>query len=210
MNKAITMKKTIRDDDGRDLLRIASDTLPDAGHKAIEAFYTKSDRDFQQSCEKLLLPRAKRDSADERFKPFGAVRRLTIACDTPELLSVVCDVSVYDGRRRDVTRHSESWDRTNGVLLAFSDVFVKGAEKPLLALLREQAVEMQESDKRSHYSNYETLLRRHFSKNAFFFTPEAVGFFYQPNTLGISDKPFVYLLPRGTLRERELFKSTTF
>ena len=84
MNKAITMKKTIRDDDGRDLLRIASDTLPDAGHKAIEAFYTKSDRDFQQSCEKLLLPRAKRDSADERFKPFGAVRRLTIACDTPE------------------------------------------------------------------------------------------------------------------------------
>lgn len=28
MNKAITMKKTIRDDDGRDLLRIASDTLP--------------------------------------------------------------------------------------------------------------------------------------------------------------------------------------
>ena len=188
MNKAITMKKTIRDDDGRDLLRIASDTLPDAGHKAIEAFYTKSDRDFQQSCEKLLLPRAKRDSADERFKPFGAVRRLTIACDTPELLSVVCDVSVYDGRRRDVTRHSESWDRTNG----------------------EQAVEMQESGKRSHYSNYETLLRRHFSKNAFFFTPEAVGFFYQPNTLGISDKPFVYLLPRGTLRERELFKSTTF
>ncbi len=154
MNKAITMKKTIRDDDGRDLLRIASDTLPDAGHKAIEAFYTKSDRDFQQSCEKLLLPRAKRDSADERFKPFGAVRRLTIACDTPELLSVVCDVSVYDGRRRDVTRHSESWDRTNGVLLAFSDVFVKGAEKPLLALLREQAVEMQESGKRSHYSNY--------------------------------------------------------
>ena len=210
MNKAITMKKTIRDDDGRDLLRIASDTLPDAGHKAIEAFYTKSDRDFQQSCEKLLLPRAKRDSADERFKPFGAVRRLTIACDTPELLSVVCDVSVYDGRRRDVTRHSESWDRTNGVLLAFSDVFVKGAEKPLLALLREQAVEMQESGKRSHYSNYETLLRRNFSKNAFFFTPEAVGFFYQPNTLGISDKPFVYLLPRGTLRERELFKSTTF
>ena len=210
MNKAITMKKTIRDDDGRDLLRIASDTLPDAGHKAIEAFYTKSDRDFQQSCEKLLLPRAKRDSADERFKPFGAVRRLTIACDTPELLSVVCDVSVYDGRRRDVTRHSESWDRTNGVLLAFSDVFVKGAEKPLLALLREQAVEMQESGKRSHYSNYETLLRQHFSKNAFFFTPEAVGFFYQPNTLGISDKPFVYLLPRGTLRERELFKSTTF
>lgn len=210
MNKAITMKKTIRDDDGRDLLRIASDTLPDAGHKAIEAFYTKSDRDFQQSCEKLLLPRAKRDSADERFKPFGAVRRLTIACDTPELLSVVCDVSVYDGRRRDVTRHSESWDRTNGVLLAFSDVFVKGAEKPLLALLREQAVEMQESGKRSHYSNYETLRRRHFSKNAFFFTPEAVGFFYQPNTLGISDKPFVYLLPRGTLRERELFKSTTF
>ena len=83
MNKAITMKKTIRDDDGRDLLRIASDTLPDAGHKAIEAFYTKSDRDFQQSCEKLLLPRAKRDSADERFKPFGAVRRLTIACDKP-------------------------------------------------------------------------------------------------------------------------------
>ena len=81
---------------------------------------------------------------------------------------------------------------------------------PLLALLREQAVEMQESGKRSHYSNYETLLRRHFSKNAFFFTPEAVGFFYQPNTLGISDKPFVYLLPRGTLRERELFKSTTF
>ena len=210
MNKAITMKKTIRDDDGRDLLRIASDTLPDAGHKAIEAFYTKSDRDFQQSCEKLLLPRAKRDSADERFKPFGAVRRLTIACDTPELLSVVCDVSVYDGRRRDVTRHSESWDRTNGVLLAFSDVFVKGAEKPLLALLREQAVEMQESGKRSHYSNYETLRRRHFSKTAFFFTPEAVGFFYQPNTLGISDKPFVYLLPRGTLRERELFKSTTF
>ena len=210
MNKAITMKKTIRDDDGRDLLRIASDTLPDAGHKAIEAFYTKSDRDFQQSCEKLLLPRAKRDSADERFKPFGAVRRLTIACDTPELLSVVCDVSVYDGRRRDVTRHSESWDRTNGVLPAFSDVFVKGAEKPLLALLREQAVEMQESGKRSNYSNYETLLRRHFSKNAFFFTPEAVGFFYQPNTLGISDKPFVYLLPRGTLRERELFKSTTF
>lgn len=69
---------------------------------------------------------------------------------------------------------------------------------------------MQESGKRSHYSNYETLLRRHFSKNAFFFTPEAVGFFYQPNTLGISDKPFVYLLPRGTLRERELFKSTTF
>lgn len=210
MNKAITMKKTIRDDDGRDLLRIASDTLPDAGHKAIEAFYTKSDRDFQRSCEKLLLPRAKRDCADERFKPFGAVRRLTLACDTPELLSVVCDVSVYDGRRRDVTRHSESWDRTNGVLLAFSDVFVKGAEKPLLALLREQAVEMQESGKRSHYSNYETLLRRHFSKNAFFFTPEAVGFFYQPNTLGISDKPFVYLLPRGTLRERELFKSTTF
>ena len=210
MNKAITMKKTIRDDDGRDLLRIASDTLPDAGHKAIEAFYTNSDRDFQQSCEKLLLPRAKRDSADERFKPFGAVRRLTIACDTPELLSVVCDVSVYDGRRRDVTRHSESWDRTNGVLLAFSDVFVKGAEKPLLALLREQAVEMQESGKRSHYSNYAPLLRRHFSKNAFFFTPEAVGFFYQPNTLGISDKPFVYLLPRGTLRERELFKSTTF
>ena len=210
MNKAITMKKTIRDDDGRDLLRIASDTLPDAGHKAIEAFYTKSDRDFQQSCEKLLLPRDKSDSADELFKPFGAVRRLTIACDTPELLSVVCDVSVYDGRRRDVTRHSESWDRTNGVLLAFSDVFVKGAEKPLLALLREQAVEMQESGKRSPYSNYETLLRRHFSKNAFFFTPEAVGFFYQPNTLGISDKPFVYLLPRGTLRERELFKSTTF
>ncbi len=38
MNKAITMKKTIRDDDGRDLLRIAPDTLPDAGHKAIQAF----------------------------------------------------------------------------------------------------------------------------------------------------------------------------
>ena len=86
----------------------------------------------------------------------------------------------------------------------------RSKRKPLLALLREQAVEMQESGKRSHYSNYETLLRRHFSKNAFFFTPEAVGFFYQPNTLGISDKPFVYLLPRGTLRERELFKSTTF
>ena len=64
MNKAITMKKTIRDDDGRDLLRIASDTLPDAGHKAIEAFYAKNDRDFQQSCEKLLLPRAKRDVSD--------------------------------------------------------------------------------------------------------------------------------------------------
>lgn len=210
MNKAITMKKTIRDDDGRDLLRIASDTLPDAGHKAIEAFYAKNDRDFQQSCEKLLLPRAKRDVSDERFKPYGAVRRLTVACDTPELLSIVCDVSVYDGRRRSASRHSENWDRENGILLSFTDVFVKGAEKTLLALLREQAVEMQENGKRSHYSNYGTLLRRHFSKNAFFFTTEAIGFFYQPNTLGISDKPFVYLLPRKTLRERELLKSTTF
>lgn len=74
MNKAITMKKTIRDDDGRDLLRIASDTLPDAGHKAIEAFYTKSDRDFQQSCEKLLLPRANataRTSASSPSVRFG-------------------------------------------------------------------------------------------------------------------------------------------
>ena len=169
MNKAITMKKTIRDDDGRDLLRIASDTLPDAGHKAIEAFYAKNDRDFQQSCEKLLLPRAKRDVSDERFKTYGAVRRLTVACDTPELLSIVCDVSVYDGRRRSASRHSENWDRENGILLSFTDVFVKGAEKTLLALLREQAVEMQENGKRSHYSNYGTLLRRHFSKNAFFF-----------------------------------------
>lgn len=171
MNKAITMKKTIRDDDGRDLLRIASDTLPDAGHKAIEAFYAKNDRDFQQSCEKLLLPRAKRDVSDERFKPYGAVRRLTVACDTPELLSIVCDVSVYDGRRRSASRHSENWDRENGILLSFTDVFVKGAEKTLLALLREQAVEMQENGKRSHYSNYGTLLRRHFSKNAFFSRP---------------------------------------
>lgn len=89
MNKAITMKKTIRDDDGRDLLRIASDTLPDAGHKAIEAFYTKSDRDFQQSCRKAAAAARQTRRADERFKPFGAVRRLTIACDTPELLSVV-------------------------------------------------------------------------------------------------------------------------
>ena len=138
------------------------------------------------------------------------MRRLTVACDTPELLSIVCDVSVYDGRRRSASRHSENWDRENGILLSFTDVFVKGAEKTLLALLREQAVEMQENGRRSHYSNYGTLLRRHFSKNAFFFTPEAIGFFYQPNTLGISDKPFVYLLPRKTLRERELLKSTTF
>ena len=97
------------------------------------------------------------------------------------------------------------------MLLAFSDVFVKGAEKPLLALLREQAVEMQESGKRSHYSNYETLLRRHFSKNAFLFPRRRRWASFTSRTrCGISDKPFVYLLPRGTLRERELFKSTTF
>ncbi|MFR5864063.1 MAG: hypothetical protein ACLUFV_02100 [Acutalibacteraceae bacterium] len=66
-------EKNDTDDDGRDLLRIASDTLPDAGHKAIEAFYTKSDRDFQQSCESCCrAPNATaRTSASSPSVRFG-------------------------------------------------------------------------------------------------------------------------------------------
>lgn len=209
MDGITTVKRSVKDDDGRELLKISSDSLAPTGCDAADTFYKKLEHDFMKGCDGILLPKARKKAGESSFRPFGAVRRLTIAMDSPALLSVVCDVSIFDGNTRVSQRRSENWDKANGFLLSFGDIFFAKAEKELKRLISDNA-RGADNGSRRYYSDYQNLLMRHFSRRDFFVTEQNIGFYYQPNSIGPSDRPFVFLIPTAVLKERSLIKSSLF
>ena len=146
-----------------------------SGIKRINRYYRK--------CAKVLL------SCFLRRRPADAdsyicSTRFTVPLCTENTISVYREVcETIDGIRYPPAGYAETWDMPAGVPAAFASV--SGCEKLSSLLLR--ATPAEDMFIPARYAGVESL-KKHFSKDRFYLSPEGLHIFYQPGTLA----PFEY------------------
>ena len=90
--------------------------------KKINDFYDAAAKKFIRLCEKKLYGRASSAiTADEEFKPFGAVMAFEKKHDghnDPDILRIYLDIYIFTGKGRGNTiRKAQSWRLSDGDLI---------------------------------------------------------------------------------------------
>ncbi|MBQ7646276.1 MAG: hypothetical protein IJS94_03305 [Clostridia bacterium] len=203
------IKKSMKNKDGKTLV-IINISYPqysgtDEGEKEskcrkrFNANYEKLASSFCSFAETKQLNDAGQYFANDGFKPFGCVMNCFVAYEDEAYISVTVDVTVRSGNRTDKKRFAQNWDKKNGVLCSYHDVFGKTDRKQVIKALCDDAERRMERKVDTYYSDYKKRIKKFFNRNEFCITPSGYGFIFPSGALNDKNAPVTLIL------QKELF-----
>ncbi|MBR5309285.1 MAG: hypothetical protein IKU43_10955 [Clostridia bacterium] len=81
-------------------------------------FYSSLVRNYMSFCEKKLIKTAEaRMRSDDSFRPFGEIMKCIVSYEDNFCISVILDITHYDGYFRKMRRISQVWSKKDGIIL---------------------------------------------------------------------------------------------
>lgn len=121
----------------------------------------------------------------------------TVAYNTEEMISVFSDLSYYDGKKKKTVRFSQNWSPKKSAILPPSYIFEKNtkSKRHITEIIAEIAADNMKNKNFSYYSDFETIIRRKFDFDNFYFVPKGVAFFYNAGILSDDGEPCIFVIP---------------
>lgn len=210
-------KETLRDED-RALLRVTRHIPHFDGDAALceklNGFYGGAAEEFLHFCKKKYAPalrrgaeqkagqkkeRENREKESEKA-PCGASMSWTRTFQSEDLLSLVTDISIFDGKTRHLQRFCHTWLLSACTPLPPNRLFdTSGAgRKKILSAVCDK-VRREEGGFR-YYPDAERRARRYFDLERSYLTPRGVAFYYPDGLLFPSEGRFpAYVVPYDLL-----------
>lgn len=202
-------KETLRDE-SRALLRVTRHIPHFDGDAALceklNGFYGGAAEEFLHFCEKKYAPALRRGTAQKKERenrekenekaPYGASMNWTRTFQSEDLLSLVTDISIFDGKTRHLRRFCHTWLLSACTPLSSSRLFdTSGAgRKKILSAVCDK-VRREEGGFR-YYPDAERRARRYFDIERSYLTPRGVAFYYPDGLLFPSEGRFpAYVVP---------------
>lgn len=206
-------KETLRDEN-RALLRVTRHIPHFDGDAALceklNGFYGGAAEEFLHFCEKKYAPALRRGTAQKKERenrekgkenenekaPYGASMNWTRTFQSEDLLSLVTDISIFDGKTRHLRRFCHTWLLSACTPLPPSRLFdTSGAgRKKILSAVCDK-VRREEGGFR-YYPDAERRARRYFDIERSYLTPRGVAFYYPDGLLFPSEGRFpAYVVP---------------
>ena len=202
-------KETLRDEN-RALLRLTRHIPHFDGDAALceklNGFYGGAAEEFLHFCEKKYAPALRRGTAQKKERenrekenekaPYGASMNWTRTFQSEDLLSLVTDISIFDGKTRHLRRFCHTWLLSSCTPLSSSRLFdTSGAgRKKILSAVCDK-VRREEGGFR-YYPDAERRARRYFDIERSYLTPRGVAFYYPDGLLFPSEGRFpAYVVP---------------
>lgn len=137
-----TKRETLCDPDGRELIKVNLH-YPDIGGKSRDPLMRNAAPFYKRTAESLvslakneLLPIASAASAREGFLPFGVTMRWEKTFEDEKYLSVILDISVFDGiSPSPPERQTQVWEKKFGLKCSWAHFFLSDAKKELSSLV---------------------------------------------------------------------------
>ncbi len=161
--------------------------LSEATLKSINSFYETLANNFYTYASTKRFDAAKAAlSADNvnHINPYGEAIN-TIVLQTGQYISVICDITRYDGVFARHLRISQVWDTKNGEILPLR-AFISGkASLPVIKkkLAGQLEKELTGEPDHDYYATCRKAIYRHFNKDSFFLTDRGLVIYYQSGIL---------------------------
>lgn len=181
------IRKTVAEN-GRQLLEIniKYPIFTDSGcDEAINDFYRSLAEKYGEYAENV---RAKKAAATLKNEPerraFGEILiPKVILTKDGKYISVILDVTSYDGIFAKERRLSQVWDTKTGYLIKYTSVLPLSEKKAADIIERNLEKELMSGDVHDYYNGCRRLCRKHFSPSCFFVTDRGIVFYYQSGLL---------------------------
>lgn len=174
--------------------------------RRIGRFYRLQERAYLRYCEHWLFPRAAAEyrqalEAGASLPSFTAELSYRVTCCQGGVLSLWTESRERAGGHTERMRRGDTWDLRTGTPLPLGTFFP--ARTPVRRVLTAQAeaeIRRQLGDGSSCYrEDWRKLLRRRFSRENFFVTPQGVVLFYQMYAIAPAAEGIpCFCLPFGT------------
>ena len=207
----ITEKETFRDEKEKELLRVTRHIPHFEGEKELcdklNGFYTEAAREFRTFCAKKYAPALRRGKKEENSVCCGASMNWTLTFQNEELLSLLSDIAVFDGKTRHLRRFCHTWNLAAQVPLSAKQIFDTSvaSRKRFLSAVCEKVARKEGGF--PYYHDAERRAKRYFEIERFYLTPRGVAFYYPDGLLFPSEGRFpAYVVPYDTVRLMPLDK----
>ena len=169
------------------------------GLAKINRFYETLIHEYYQYAKCKLAPKAYvRIHQDSMVKKFGAVILYYIPFQKDGLLSVILDVSMFDGNEMRKVRKPAVWSLSDGILLPAGEFIQTNqkAKRYFMDRISEILSHNMQNPQFSYFPNAGQSARRFFSFSRFYLTEKGYAFYFDEGILSPAHKgPTVFILP---------------
>jgi hypothetical protein len=154
--------------------------------RRIDRFYQAQGRAYLRYCERFLFPAA---AAEYRqalltstpLPQYTAALTYHIACAERGVFSLYIDTQEWLGAQRELHRRGDTWDLAVGYPIPISACFPKRfpVRKTLLTAADDEINRQERAGVSRYHEDWRRALRRHFSRENFYLTPDGLHFFWQ-------------------------------
>ena len=160
----------------------------------INSFYKKFAENYEKYCEcRLFRKILQSDFKKENFTPYGEIMNNIITYTDEKYISVLTDISHYDGYFIKRERMNHIWSVSKGVILPLNKFLLSPkSRKRIKNEVGKQIVE-QLYNKISNFSLTENSVKKYaFNVNTdnFFLCKNGIGFWFEPGTLAPESEGF--------------------
>lgn len=188
--------------DGANILAVnisypAFSGVPEGVVKKLNDFYTSMSVGYFDFCKKNHAVNTKRASEKSNTAiKCGAVMNWYQPYCNGRVMSVICDISFFDGNRKKTHRLVHNWDLADATPCRASDFFDKSRFARRL-YCEEIASKIENGDGNfSYFSDAAKIAVKLFDFDRFYFTPKGIAFYYEKNTLFASDSAYpAFVIP---------------
>lgn len=167
------------------------------------SFYEKIASNYFTFCEGVLFKKLKKKKCtDELFRPYGEIMKYFITFNNDKYISVVCDISHFNGYKKETRRFSFVWSIENKIVLPLEhfekEYCVKKHDirKRICEIIMEQI-----KNECCEFDYSEKSIRRYAGRvnfSNFFLTNNGLAFWFDEGTLAKRENgfpTFIYAFP---------------
>ncbi len=159
-------------------------------------FYKDAGTQYDSYAQKTMAKKAKKQFSPS-FKPWGAIMNYYVCYCDDDIISVVVDVSFFDGNVFFSNRISHTWSVSKSALLPPSYFIRQGSKvsKYVKSELLTQLRKNRENTSFEYFSDCEKQFLKHFRLNQFYFVPAGIAFYIDAGILSsVKNGPSVFIM----------------
>ena len=169
----------------------------------LNAFYADAAKEFHTFCTKKYAPALRRTVHGEKTESAcgGASMKWTLTFENESVLSLLTDISIFDGKMPHLRRFCHTWDLRVGMPLSARQTFdTSGESRKKLMTSVCGKIDRGEGGF-AYYPDAARRAKRYFDPERFYLTPRGVAFYYPDGLLFPSEGRFpAYVVPYDAVK----------
>lgn len=154
--------------------------------RKLNLFYGDTEKEFLDFCKKRYAPTLTHKDGKE-FNDCSASMSWYLTFENGKVLSILTDISVFDGTRRHMRRYAHTWDLFDCTPIAAKKAFdtTSAAKHRYIQLICDKI--RRKEGGLPYDRNAESTASRYFDFDRYYLTPNGLAFYYKNGLLFPSD-----------------------